>query len=173
LKCKAEANIRTVVDSLSVVDKRVKFEMASPNQRTAILRSRTNAFCFFFWKKKNATKPFAFCEAEQTLFASFSGKRRVLLNHSHSAKQNKRFLLLFLEKEEPQATNSSQNTGSCNKLRVRGTIEARGARLAWGCAVCGLFRSFLFEDLLFDDRFFVELGHDGGVELSAAHGALT
>jgi hypothetical protein len=78
-----------------------------------------------------------FCEAEQTLFASFSGKRRILLINSYavniidtldeycrlefwgarppnppgsaspragspcsSAKQNKRFLLLFLEKEE-------------------------------------------------------------------------
>jgi hypothetical protein len=64
-----------------------------------------------------------FCEAEQTLFASFSGKRRILLVDSSifwgarpqtplgrlrrvmglkgpSAKQNKRFLLLFLEKEE-------------------------------------------------------------------------
>jgi hypothetical protein len=55
-----------------------------------------------------------FCEAEQTLFASFSGKRRLLVDKlvagylgfdafvyaGFSAKQNKRFLLLFLEKEE-------------------------------------------------------------------------
>jgi hypothetical protein len=41
-----------------------------------LLRSRTNAFCFFFWKKKNVT-----------------GRIK------SSAKQNKRFLLLFLEKE--------------------------------------------------------------------------
>jgi hypothetical protein len=71
-----------------------------------LLRSRTNAFCFFFWKKKTSISsighlmvveqyfswglapkppesasprvglPMVFCEAEQTLFASFSGKRR-------------------------------------------------------------------------------------------------
>jgi hypothetical protein len=44
---------------------------------------------FFFWKKKNLARlidtalrtvgyPRTFCEAEQTLFASFSGKRRIL-----------------------------------------------------------------------------------------------
>jgi hypothetical protein len=66
---------------------------------TNLLRSRTNAFCFFFWKKKNTIQSIGlvsvhwwffwgtwgrlsrelgqltFCEAEQTLFASFSGKR--------------------------------------------------------------------------------------------------
>jgi hypothetical protein len=70
----------------------------------------------------------SFCEAEQTLFASFSGKRRtpstrmirllgarpqtpwvgfaevrvktLRFKEGPSAKQNKRFLLLFLEKEE-------------------------------------------------------------------------
>jgi hypothetical protein len=62
----------------------------------------------------------AFCEAEQTLFASFSGKKRKPLNavslgarpqtpcvgfaegwvDKPSAKQNEHFLLLFLEKEE-------------------------------------------------------------------------
>jgi hypothetical protein len=59
-----------------------------------IMRNRTNAFCFFFWKKKNTTRIFGspavglvvffegvgrlhrtlgqqtFCEAEQTLFPS-------------------------------------------------------------------------------------------------------
>jgi hypothetical protein len=70
----------------------------------------------------------SFCEAEQMIFASFSGKRRILLldccifgGHApqtplgrlrrvlgvklSSAKQNKRFLLLFLEKEEYRSTN--------------------------------------------------------------------
>jgi hypothetical protein len=75
----------------------------------SLLRSRTNAFCFFFWKKKTfissighlmiveqyfswgqAPKPPGsaspslgylnlFCGVEQTLFASFSGKRRISL----------------------------------------------------------------------------------------------
>jgi hypothetical protein len=54
---------------------------------------QSNAFCFFFWKKKTIRvkvlltswagfaevwTPKVFCVAEQTLFASFSGKRRVL-----------------------------------------------------------------------------------------------
>jgi hypothetical protein len=112
------------------------------------LRSKTKAFCFLSWKEKKTTIPIVltprrlrgwivdnnmiFCEAEQTLFASFSGKRRKLLDQLSSrsvgfaaelcttiwssAKQNRRFLLLFLEKEEKSDT-SSVNPQS--KLAVR------------------------------------------------------
>jgi hypothetical protein len=72
-----------------------------------------------------------FCEAEQTLFASFSGKRRIQSDqlvgfaegwaNNPSAKQHKRFLLLFLEKEEYNQTNWSAllRVGPTTFLRSR------------------------------------------------------
>jgi hypothetical protein len=65
-----------------------------------LLRSRTNAFCFFFWKKKKLINP------TRVLVSFFLGEspqgrlRRVMGMEQPSAKQNKRFLLLFLEKED-------------------------------------------------------------------------
>jgi hypothetical protein len=55
-----------------------------------ILRSRTNAFCFFFWKKKTSTRLFepSMVSLDGTFMAQVFCEAEL------------RFLLLFLEKEE-------------------------------------------------------------------------
>jgi hypothetical protein len=79
--------------------------------KNGLPRSRTNAFCFFFWKKKTFISLIVHLIALVHTFCGGKPQGRLRRGSGSqwsSAKQNKRFLLLFLEKEECQTISSDQ-----------------------------------------------------------------
>jgi hypothetical protein len=132
------------------------------NQTTNIFAASTNPKWF---RLAEGLQPRTFCEAELTLFASFSGKRRRISNQlinflgaspqtpvvplrgrfacspRPSAKQNKRFLLLFLEKEEVGETEWSIYWGGGQPpvVPLRGRFEAQDLLRSRTNAFCFFF----------------------------------
>jgi hypothetical protein len=112
---------------------------------TNLLRSRTNAFCFFFWKKKSTTTPIGLqtpwvCQVwvnkpsakQNYAFCFFFWKKKISSRPIEpSAKQNKRLLLLILEKEEYHDTDWSSNPWvGFAKTWVREFLRSRTALFA-------------------------------------------
>jgi hypothetical protein len=60
---------------------------------------QTNAFCFFFWKKKNTARTVGPPAVRLVVFEGVGGFRRGL-GQKTFCKAEQRFLLLFLEKED-------------------------------------------------------------------------